>query len=526
MFYSMSIKKKLFLLCSLLLTFSFIAGFISYRGFINLDSNLRLISHEGIPEIATIDNMYLEFTKTRIALRTIGLVGIKEQQGKKAIDEVFKHIALYEKYQTEYEKTLKSPEQKEVFLQVQKDWNNLKAIGVKAIKLFDEHTNLANEEMINIFLVDCPIAADAYNTSVNKLLTIQKSYIEEITSKSLKSSKKDRSLLGVVVLTSIFIGVLVGLFFTKHINSLLEDISTNISEGSEKLKDIATNILEVSTSLETNMGQQTISLQQTATALEETNVIIIHNAESTQKSLKASDETLQSASNAQNAMSEATLMMREISLSIKEIENAIDVNNHEITNFIKVIDDINDKTKVINEIVFQTKLLSFNASVEAARAGEHGKGFAVVAEEIGNLAAKSGESAHEISKLLEESMQKVESTVNNSKLTFTKYVNASNEKVSKGNYVIHECEKNLNDILMQIKSLNLLIGDISNSTNEQTSNIGEINQAMIQIDALNENNNQNARKSYRTIQHLENQLEDFSEIIGQLKETIKGKKVA
>ncbi len=58
-------------------------------------------------------------------------------------------------------------------------------------------------------------------------------------------------------------------------------------------------------------------------------------------------------------------------------------------------EDIGDKTKVINDIVFQTKRLSFNASVEAARAGEHGKGFAVVAEEVGNLAQMSKDKVQE-----------------------------------------------------------------------------------------------------------------------------------
>ena len=78
----------------------------------------------------------------------------------------------------------------------------------------------------------------------------------------------------------------------------------------------------------------------------------------------------------------------------------------EILGYIKSIEE---KTKVINDIVFQTKLLSFNASVEAARAGEQGKGFAVVAEEVGNLATMSGTSAEEISKLLESSISHIES---------------------------------------------------------------------------------------------------------------------
>ena len=72
-----------------------------------------------------------------------------------------------------------------------------------------------------------------------------------------------------------------------------------------------------------------------------------------------------------------------------------------------LISEIGNKTKVINDIVFQTKLLSFNASVEAARAGEHGKGFSVVAEEVGNLAHMSGNSAKEITQLLESSINRV-----------------------------------------------------------------------------------------------------------------------
>jgi methyl-accepting chemotaxis protein len=77
--------------------------------------------------------------------------------------------------------------------------------------------------------------------------------------------------------------------------------------------------------------------------------------------------------------------------------NQINYSNEQMSEIVKVIQEIETKTKVINDIVFQTKLLSFNASVEAARAGEQGKGFAVVAEEVGNLAQMSGNAAKEIS---------------------------------------------------------------------------------------------------------------------------------
>lgn len=73
---------------------------------------------------------------------------------------------------------------------------------------------------------------------------------------------------------------------------------------------------------------------------------------------------------------------------------------------------------MINEIVFQTKLLSFNATVEAARAGENGKGFSVVAVEIGKLEQISGNAAKEISELLYNSTKPVSETIENNKIKF------------------------------------------------------------------------------------------------------------
>ena len=86
----------------------------------------------------------------------------------------------------------------------------------------------------------------------------------------------------------------------------------------------------------------------------------------------------------------------EINQSQKDTIETLDTTASDVKNMMTLIETINQKTSVINDIVFQTKLLSFNASVEAARAGEHGKGFAVVAEEVGNLAQMSGNAAQEI----------------------------------------------------------------------------------------------------------------------------------
>lgn len=96
--------------------------------------------------------------------------------------------------------------------------------------------------------------------------------------------------------------------------------------------------------------------------------------------------------------------------------NTMKTSNAEVKELVGIINGISERTKVIDEIVFQTKLLSFNASVEAERAGEHGRGFAVVAQKVGNLAQMSGKAAQEISSILKQSIEKsVSVTSNNEK---------------------------------------------------------------------------------------------------------------
>lgn len=100
--------------------------------------------------------------------------------------------------------------------------------------------------------------------------------------------------------------------------------------------------------------------------------------------------------------------LREIRNKMEELQNT---SSSQLKHVVETVHMISEKTGIINDIVFQTKLLSFNASVEAARAGEHGKGFAVVAEEIGGLATSSGSAAIEVTKIVEESRSQLSCAV-------------------------------------------------------------------------------------------------------------------
>ena len=127
--------------------------------------------------------------------------------------------------------------------------------------------------------------------------------------------------------------------------------------------------------------------------------------------------------NANHAQAQATAIK---DLSIEANKSSIDLTQsmnlvlqktQEFEELISVINNIKDKTKVMDEIAFQTKLLSFNASVEAERAGEHGRGFAVVAQEVGSLAELSAKAAREIGHIVGSSLDQTTNIIRDSQHT-------------------------------------------------------------------------------------------------------------
>ncbi len=331
-----------------------------------------------------------------------------------------------------------------------------------------------------------------------------------------------RNLVSLISIVSISLGLGFAIVILRSLDKSILSIISSLNDNSTQVTSAAQQIASSSEELSQTATEQAASLEETASSIEEMNSMVQKNAENAQRTSDLAASSTNSAEKGKQVVSDMISAIEDISASNNTIMEQIDASNRQISDIVKVIAEIGDKTKVINDIVFQTKLLSFNASVEAARAGEHGKGFAVVAEEVGNLAQMSGNAAMEISSMLESSIQKVEGIVNDTKHKVGSLVVSGRTKVDVGGKIARECGKVLEEIVHNVKSVTQMASEISTACHEQAQGVQEITKAMNQLDQVTQSNAATSEESASAAEELSAQADSLRSVVGLLVKTVKG----
>jgi len=243
--------------------------------------------------------------------------------------------------------------------------------------------------------------------------------------------------------------------FTQNINVLRKSLTEILVENKKNgltLDDSSKILLDNVSTLSNNANDSSASLEKTAASLEQITSNISNNTQNVIKMSNFANNLASSANEGQTLANQTTVSMNEIDTEVNAINEAI---------------------TVIDQIAFQTNILSLNAAVEAATAGEAGKGFAVVAQEVRNLASRSAEAANEIKALVENATQKANTGKKISESMITGY-------------------KALNDNI--VKTIDI-IKDVENASREQLKGIEQINGAVTQIDQQTQ---QNAKVALQT----------------------------
>ncbi len=328
-------------------------------------------------------------------------------------------------------------------------------------------------------------------------------------------------LVGAITLGA-FLSLFLAMFLMKGSITSLAEAAQSILSVSGQVGGSATDVAGSSQSLSEAATEQAASLEQTAASLEEITSMISKASDSAVLTAESSTESQRKAEDGHTAVDQMLTSMDEISQSNEAILAQISDSNRQMSEIVKVIQDIGNRTKIINEIVFQTKLLSFNASVEAARAGEHGKGFAVVAEEVGNLAQMSGNAAKEISDMLDASISKVEGIVEDTQKKVEILIQTGKEKIEAGVTVAKQSSEVLNEIVQNVSRVSGLAQEISQATKEQAQGVAEINKAMTQLDSVTQQNASTSQGAATSAQQLSTQAQALKISVDELMKVIRG----
>ncbi|MGJ0315362.1 methyl-accepting chemotaxis protein [Aliarcobacter cryaerophilus] len=211
------------------------------------------------------------------------------------------------------------------------------------------------------------------------------------------------------------------------------------------LENSSQELLENVNILNQSSNAAAASLEETAAALEEITSTVISNANNVELMTRFSSEVSNSAKKGQQLANQTTNAMDEINNQVNRINEAI---------------------AVIDQIAFQTNILSLNAAVEAATAGEAGKGFAVVAQEVRNLASRSAEAAKEIKHIVEN----------------------ATSKANEGKNISFEMIQGYTELLENIEKQSQTINEIATASKEQQAGITQINDAVTGLDQQTQQN--------------------------------------
>lgn len=340
----------------------------------------------------------------------------------------------------------------------------------------------------------------------------------EVVAKATEMFVMTCGILGVL-----FLLTLAGaFFFSRALAGRLRAMAAGLNEGAAEVSQVAQQLASSSNQLSSSASQQAAAVQQTVASIDEVSAMVAKNADNAKRSQEISSDSAQTAQKGKAAVTEVITAIDEINDSNREIVKQVEEGNRQISEIVKLITEIGNKTKVINDIVFQTKLLSFNASVEAARAGEHGKGFAVVAEEVGNLAQMSGNAAKEISQMLDSSIAKVDQIVVETKGRVARLTSLSQEKVQAGTVTARRCGEVLDEIVRSVGEVNVMVAEIATASKEQAQGVSEINKAMNQMDQVTQANASSSQDAAAGAERLRDQSHRLSGIVAELSLAVEG----
>jgi methyl-accepting chemotaxis protein len=519
-----SLKIKILLLViSISLISPIISGIIIFQNS-KTNTQYQTIADKSLPRTRKMGEVLFNFRQVRIQFRSLALRNNSPKDFQTYLDRINESVAAFNESLNELTEMMSvNAEEIKMSDEVKTGWNEFAAFGQELLALQKIGDEESYNKMAELIKHTCPKTSQKFEEAVNTMITWQDKKAIWRTETAKANTNFTNTLSVCLAALGVIVSVIIGYFFTaslvKNLTMSMESLKKSSGEILSKSEDVS----EISIKLSQAANEQAASIQETVSSIDEISAMVSKNSDSAGSSSKASIESTKAV---MRGKENVKLMIDSISAITEtnlQVIHQVSHSNQEISQIVELINNISLKTQVINDIVFQTKLLSFNASVEAARAGENGKGFAVVAEEVGNLASMSGKASAEITEMVSSSVSKVRSIVESSKAQIEGVVKQSKVKIEMGSATAKECEKSLEEILVNVSTVNDLVQEIAVASKEQAVGVSEINKAMSQLDEVTQANSFSAKASSEASSELKLQVENLDLVVQQIMKVVEGK---
>ncbi len=303
--------------------------------------------------------------------------------------------------------------------------------------------------------------------------------------------------------------VAAGCFYliSSRISHEVSTICENLGSCSRETVAASNQVSSASQHLASGASEQAASLEQTSASMEEMTSMTKRNAENSQSAKKLAEDASNAARKATGDIDTMSHAMQAVGHSSEQLRVAMDKiesSSGEITQIMKTID----------EIAFQTNILSINAAVEAARAGEAGAGFAVVADEVRALAQRSAEAAKQTARIIKES-----SDSSRKGMEVTQKVAEDLENMNK---TAQQVSVSLEAIVNKASQVDEVIAEITTASKEQSEGISQVSIALNQMDKVTQGNAASAEETAAAAEELNAQSMELNHVVALLEELVRG----
>lgn len=465
---NLKIDQKLTLLITMASSFLIFVALVGFLSLQKANTNLASMYNDRLMPIAWFGQIKDNINDIRTDIFQMALTGDVNKK-KELADEIMKDRDSNDELWAKYEKTNLDPFEVENLAKYKQKVASYRVAQKKALNLALANKN---QEAL-LYFASVQSQADEVMGIAKALADYNAKAAADIDNQNDRDSQFVSILLLVSSVAALILLISAGMMISNMISKPIQEAIRGLSMGSDEVSSAASQVAAASQALAEGASEQAAAVQETSSTLEETSSMVHQNRENTQQAAVLAKQTKQYADQSNSEM-------LKMSSSMTDLKNS----SNEIAKIIKVID----------EIAFQTNILSLNAAVEAARAGDAGKGFAVVAEEVRNLAQRSAQAAKDTTVIIESNIDLSENSVN-----IAKAVKDSVESIAE-----------------QANKVSDLLEEISVATNEQAQGVEQINKAVSQMEMALQSNAATADESASASRSLQEQAINVRDIVDSL----------